>query len=139
MNCDGPRLQPMPISSTGRWSWIISLTTSTFFCRYTSRSWKKQKSMTTDCWVQSRNSFFVTHLGIYGVNTSSLYNRSRFPMISIWLFLLVKFSPGSWFFLPNGTRIYNKLMEFIKNQYRERGYKEVTFNVLFLHHSTNLK
>ncbi|CAN1321087.1 Threonine--tRNA ligase, mitochondrial 1, partial [Linum perenne] len=35
------------------------------------------------------------------------------------------FSPGSWFFLPHGTRIYNKLQGFIKSQYRERGYDEV--------------
>ncbi|CAN6550684.1 unnamed protein product [Malus baccata var. baccata] len=41
------------------------------------------------------------------------------------LFFCHPLSPGSWFFLPNGTRIYNKLTEFIKNQYRERGYKEV--------------
>ncbi|CAH8388575.1 unnamed protein product [Eruca vesicaria subsp. sativa] len=35
------------------------------------------------------------------------------------------FSPGSYFFLPHGTRVYNKLMEFIKEQYWKRGYKEV--------------
>ncbi|KAJ6892961.1 threonine--tRNA ligase [Populus alba x Populus x berolinensis] len=29
------------------------------------------------------------------------------------------------FFLPHGTRVYNKLMEFIKNEYRRRGYEEV--------------
>lgn len=46
-------------------------------------------------------------------------------MIFIWLFPLVNCSPGSCFFLPRGARIYNKLMEFIKNQYRERGYEEV--------------
>ncbi|KAL2349384.1 hypothetical protein Fmac_003384 [Flemingia macrophylla] len=34
-------------------------------------------------------------------------------------------SPGSWFFLPHGARIYNKLMDFIRNQYRDRGYQEV--------------
>ncbi|KAE8023423.1 hypothetical protein FH972_009117 [Carpinus fangiana] len=34
-------------------------------------------------------------------------------------------SPGSWFFLPHGARIYNKLMDFIRSQYRERGYQEV--------------
>ena len=39
--------------------------------------------------------------------------------------LYMNFSPGSWFFLPHGGRIYNKLMEFIKAQYRERGYHEV--------------
>ncbi|KAF7829382.1 threonine--tRNA ligase, mitochondrial 1 [Senna tora] len=41
------------------------------------------------------------------------------------LILHHEWSPGSWFFLPHGTRIYNKLMEFIRNQYRERGYQEV--------------
>ncbi|PON44620.1 Threonine-tRNA ligase, class IIa [Parasponia andersonii] len=41
------------------------------------------------------------------------------------LFFCHPLSPGSWFFLPLGTRIYNKLMEFIRNQYRERGYQEV--------------
>ncbi|KAL5552932.1 hypothetical protein UlMin_040333 [Ulmus minor] len=41
------------------------------------------------------------------------------------LFFCHPLSPGSWFFLPHGTRIYNKLMEFIRNQYRERGYQEV--------------
>ena len=32
----------------------------------------------------------------------------------------------SWFFLPLGTRVYNKLMEFIKEQYWKRGYTEVS-------------
>ncbi|KAJ9709027.1 hypothetical protein PVL29_000827 [Vitis rotundifolia] len=41
------------------------------------------------------------------------------------LFFCHPLSPGSWFFLPHGGRIYNKLMEFIKAQYRERGYHEV--------------
>ncbi|XP_054824468.1 threonine--tRNA ligase, mitochondrial 1-like [Prosopis cineraria] len=41
------------------------------------------------------------------------------------LILHHEWSPGSWFFLPHGTRIYNKLVEFIRNQYRERGYQEV--------------
>ncbi|GLU03065.1 hypothetical protein SLE2022_202830 [Rubroshorea leprosula] len=41
------------------------------------------------------------------------------------LFFCHPLSPGSWFFLPHGTRIYNKLMEFIRNQYWERGYQEV--------------
>ncbi|XP_021809314.1 threonine--tRNA ligase, mitochondrial 1-like [Prunus avium] len=41
------------------------------------------------------------------------------------LFFFDPVSPGSCFFLPKGARIYNKLMEFIKNQYRERGYEEV--------------
>ncbi|KAE9613400.1 putative threonine--tRNA ligase [Lupinus albus] len=33
----------------------------------------------------------------------------------------------SWFFLTHGARIYNKLMDFIRNQYRDRGYQEVNF------------
>ncbi|XP_061370150.1 threonine--tRNA ligase, mitochondrial 1 isoform X1 [Gastrolobium bilobum] len=41
------------------------------------------------------------------------------------LILHHEWSPGSWFFLPHGTRIYNKLMDFIRNQYRDRGYHEV--------------
>ncbi|KAH9709077.1 threonine--tRNA ligase 1 [Citrus sinensis] len=41
------------------------------------------------------------------------------------LFFNHPLSPGSWFFLPLGTRIYNKLMEFIKKQYWDRGYQEV--------------
>ncbi|KAJ7953654.1 threonine--tRNA ligase, mitochondrial [Quillaja saponaria] len=41
------------------------------------------------------------------------------------LLLHHEWSPGSWFFLPHGTRIYSKLMDFIRNQYRERGYQEV--------------
>ncbi|CAI0379685.1 unnamed protein product, partial [Linum tenue] len=41
------------------------------------------------------------------------------------LFFCHPLSPGSWFFLPHGTRIYNKLMGFIKSQYIQRGYEEV--------------
>lgn len=42
-------------------------------------------------------------------------------------------SPGCCFFLPHGTRIYNKLMDFIRVEYRRRGFQEVitpnVFNV----------
>ena len=34
-------------------------------------------------------------------------------------------SAGSAFFLPHGTRVYNKLMELLKGEYRKRGYVEV--------------
>ncbi|KAL1508523.1 hypothetical protein AB1Y20_004623 [Prymnesium parvum] len=34
-------------------------------------------------------------------------------------------SPGSCFFLPHGCRLYNKLMEIIREQYWKRGYSEV--------------
>ncbi|GAB4858821.1 hypothetical protein Ancab_010299 [Ancistrocladus abbreviatus] len=41
------------------------------------------------------------------------------------LFFCHPLSPGSCFFLPHGTRIYNKLMDFIRGEYRDRGYQEV--------------
>lgn len=41
------------------------------------------------------------------------------------LFFFHPLSPGSAFFLPHGARIYNKLMEFIRSEYRNRGYMEV--------------
>ena len=34
-------------------------------------------------------------------------------------------SPGSAFWLPHGCRIYNKLIEFIRKQYWDRGYDEI--------------
>ncbi len=41
------------------------------------------------------------------------------------LFFFHQLSPGSCFWLPHGARIYNKLIEFIRNQYWQRGYQEV--------------
>jgi len=41
------------------------------------------------------------------------------------LFFFHELSPGSCFWLPHGTRIYNTLVEFIKSEYRKRGYNEV--------------
>ncbi|XP_068778127.1 threonine--tRNA ligase, mitochondrial isoform X2 [Struthio camelus] len=41
------------------------------------------------------------------------------------LFFFHKLSPGSCFFLPRGARIYNTLVEFIKAEYRKRGFAEV--------------
>lgn len=41
------------------------------------------------------------------------------------LFMFHDYSPGSCFFLPHGTIIYNNLVDFIKKQYRERGFSEV--------------
>ncbi|XP_069505830.1 threonine--tRNA ligase, mitochondrial isoform X2 [Ambystoma mexicanum] len=41
------------------------------------------------------------------------------------LFFFHASSPGSCFFLPRGAHIYGILMEFIKNEYRERGFQEV--------------
>lgn len=41
------------------------------------------------------------------------------------LFLFHDLSPGSCFFLPHGTIIYNTLQSFIRKEYWKRGYQEV--------------
>ncbi|GAA6109021.1 threonine--tRNA ligase 1, cytoplasmic isoform X2 [Tachysurus ichikawai] len=41
------------------------------------------------------------------------------------LFFFHDLSPGSCFFLPKGAYIYNTLMEFIRSEYRKRGFQEV--------------
>eukprot|EP01126_Amoeba_proteus_P032681 TRINITY_DN3189_c0_g1_i4.p1 TRINITY_DN3189_c0_g1~~TRINITY_DN3189_c0_g1_i4.p1 ORF type:complete len:542 (-),score=119.22 TRINITY_DN3189_c0_g1_i4:103-1728(-) len=41
------------------------------------------------------------------------------------LFFFHALSPGCAFFLPRGAKIYNRLMEFIRSEYRKRGYTEV--------------
>lgn len=41
------------------------------------------------------------------------------------LFFVHPHSPGSYFFLPHGTRIYNALINRIKREYRKRGFEEV--------------
>jgi len=41
------------------------------------------------------------------------------------LFFFHELSPGSCFFQPKGAHIYNKLMDFIKEQYWKRGFQEV--------------
>lgn len=41
------------------------------------------------------------------------------------LFFFHELSPGSCFFQPKGTYIYNTLLNFIKEEYRKRGFQEV--------------
>ena len=41
------------------------------------------------------------------------------------LFFFHELSPGSCFFLPHGTRIYNTLASFLRDEYWKRGYEEV--------------
>jgi threonyl-tRNA synthetase len=41
------------------------------------------------------------------------------------LFFFHELSPGSCFFLPKGAFIYNQLVEFIRGQYKVRGFQEV--------------
>ena len=49
------------------------------------------------------------------------------------LFFFHELSPGSCFFLPHGARVYNRLVQFIRDEYAKRGYSEVispnVFNV----------
>lgn len=47
------------------------------------------------------------------------------------LFFFHEFSPGCCFFLPNGTKIYNKLLELIKKEYFKRGFQEVKTPMIF--------
>lgn len=41
------------------------------------------------------------------------------------LFMFNEMSPGSAFWLPHGTRIYNTLVDLMRTQYQKRGYEEV--------------
>lgn len=41
------------------------------------------------------------------------------------LFFFHELSPGSCFFQPKGAHIYNTLIDFIKSEYRKRGFQEV--------------
>jgi threonyl-tRNA synthetase len=47
------------------------------------------------------------------------------------LFFMHDLTPGSAFFLPHGTRIYNKLVDYIKQEYWKRGYDEVVSPNIF--------
>lgn len=50
------------------------------------------------------------------------------------LFFFSKYSPGSCFFLPNGAVMYNTLIEFLREEYRKRGFKEVITPNIFCTH-----
>ncbi|XP_007531615.2 threonine--tRNA ligase, mitochondrial isoform X2 [Erinaceus europaeus] len=47
------------------------------------------------------------------------------------LFFFHELSPGSCFFLPRGTRVYNALVSFIRAEYTRRGFSEVKTPTLF--------
>jgi threonyl-tRNA synthetase len=47
------------------------------------------------------------------------------------LFFFHSLSPGSCFWLPHGSRIYNKLISFLKEEYWRRGYEEVVTPNIF--------
>jgi threonyl-tRNA synthetase len=47
------------------------------------------------------------------------------------LFMFHEWSPGSPFLLPKGTIIFNELQNFVRDEYRKRGYQEVVTPQLF--------
>lgn len=47
------------------------------------------------------------------------------------LYFFSDISPGSCFFLPKGAHIYNTLTDFIKSEYRKRGFTEVVTPTLY--------
>uniref|UniRef100_A0A8C9QE84 Threonine--tRNA ligase, mitochondrial n=1 Tax=Spermophilus dauricus TaxID=99837 RepID=A0A8C9QE84_SPEDA len=47
------------------------------------------------------------------------------------LFFFHELSPGSCFFLPRGTRVYNALVAFIRAEYARRGFSEVKTPTMF--------
>ena len=46
-------------------------------------------------------------------------------------FMFHEYSPGSVFFHPKGTIIYNELMSFLREEYKKRGYNEVITPLLY--------
>eukprot|EP01116_Phalansterium_solitarium_P016837 TRINITY_DN39_c1_g1_i1.p1 TRINITY_DN39_c1_g1~~TRINITY_DN39_c1_g1_i1.p1 ORF type:complete len:712 (-),score=188.47 TRINITY_DN39_c1_g1_i1:190-2325(-) len=49
------------------------------------------------------------------------------------LFFFHPLSPGSAFFLPHGTRLYNTLIGFLRDEYRKRGFTEVVSPNIYNH------
>lgn len=47
------------------------------------------------------------------------------------LFFFHEWSAGCGFFLPHGTRIYNRLLDFLRGEYRRRGFSEVITPTMF--------
>lgn len=47
------------------------------------------------------------------------------------LFMFHDMSPGSAFMLPHGTRVYNKLIDVLRDEYRRQGYDEVMSPLLY--------
>uniref|UniRef100_A0A8C6TFU0 threonine--tRNA ligase n=1 Tax=Neogobius melanostomus TaxID=47308 RepID=A0A8C6TFU0_9GOBI len=47
------------------------------------------------------------------------------------LYFFSDISPGSCFFLPKGAHIYNTLTDFVKSEYRKRGFTEVVTPTLY--------
>ncbi len=69
------------------------------------------------------------HPGIKRYNSSSATNKTI--AITQQLYMNDSSSPGSAFFLPHGTRILNKLINFMKAQQVKYGYEEVMTPLIF--------
>jgi threonyl-tRNA synthetase len=65
------------------------------------------------------------HPSIFARSTQAKERDHRRIMAKQDLVMFHDLSPGSAFWLPHGTRIFNKLIEFIKNHYWTRGYDEI--------------
>lgn len=91
--------------------------------------------MITEYWVKIKSFSFSILSGVDDIGNIVYFAKlsQEFSQLCNCNFAFtITYSPGSCFFLPHGARIYNKLMEFIKGQYRERGYQEVNFLYPFI-------
>ncbi|MFA6305823.1 MAG: threonine--tRNA ligase [Candidatus Gracilibacteria bacterium] len=50
---------------------------------------------------------------------------------ALGLFQFHDISPGSVFFMPKGTIVFNELLAFLRSEYRKRGYKEVVTPLIY--------
>jgi len=75
--------------------------------------------------LQSSLTLFHRHLHFQQIRLSSGFDDHRKIGREQELFFFHEMSPGSCFFQPKGTHIYNKLVDFIKEEYWKRGFQEV--------------
>ena len=50
------------------------------------------------------------------------------------LFMRHPFAPGAPFFLPHGTRIVQRLQDYLRKEYRRRGFDEIMTPLMFDEH-----
>ncbi|RKF62506.1 putative threonine--tRNA ligase, mitochondrial [Erysiphe neolycopersici] len=92
----------------------------------------KAKSLNSE----PKNQNLAPQQGITTKNSNQLVN-SNHPVdyrelgLQQELFFLSKFSPGSPIFLPNGARIFNKLVEFLRTQYEYYEFQEVISPIMY--------
>ncbi|KAG4305956.1 hypothetical protein PORY_000866 [Pneumocystis oryctolagi] len=79
-------------------------------------------------WVDRTKRYLKTQVENQNIDYSS---NSKDFLKSKNILMTSDLSPGSVFMLPNGTRIYNKLLEFIKTQCKVYGYQEVMSPMIY--------